>query len=263
MFFAGDAEFVHSAQTYAEEDGVVFTFEFGEGCSGDFLAEAEVHAERSDHFDFAEAVGGTEFVFGDAVSVEAAGEGFAFEHGDGKTLLAQFCGAGERSRSGADAGDSAEFIGGGFLGERRAIVEESIHGEALEAADFDGLLVVAMIDAGAFAEDVHRADAGAAGAEDVGVEDGERGAAKIVLGDFLDEARNVDVRGAGGGAGGVEAVEAAVGFGKRGLVSLAFAMTASRLYPTLKYALGHGRACTRVTVGGETRPVLRQLTKAA
>jgi hypothetical protein len=52
-------------------------------------------------------------------------------------------------------------------------------------------------------------------------------------------------------------------FGKRGLVSLAFAMTASRLYPTLKYALGHGRACTRITVGGETRPVLRQLTKAA
>jgi hypothetical protein len=52
-------------------------------------------------------------------------------------------------------------------------------------------------------------------------------------------------------------------FGKRGLLSLAFAMTASRLYPTLKYALGHGRACTRVTVGGETRPVLRALTKAA
>jgi hypothetical protein len=52
-------------------------------------------------------------------------------------------------------------------------------------------------------------------------------------------------------------------FGKRGLVSLAFAMTAARLYPTLKYALGHGKACTRVTVGGETRPVLRALTKAA
>jgi hypothetical protein len=52
-------------------------------------------------------------------------------------------------------------------------------------------------------------------------------------------------------------------FGKRGLLSLAFAMTASRLYPTLKYALGHGRACTRVTVGGETRPVLRALTNAA
>jgi hypothetical protein len=52
-------------------------------------------------------------------------------------------------------------------------------------------------------------------------------------------------------------------FGKRGLVSLAFALTASRLYPTLKYALGHGRACTRLTIGGESRPVLRALTKAA
>jgi hypothetical protein len=52
-------------------------------------------------------------------------------------------------------------------------------------------------------------------------------------------------------------------FGKRGLVSLAFALTASRLYPTLKYAMGHGRACTRLTVGGQPQPVLRQMTKAA
>jgi hypothetical protein len=52
-------------------------------------------------------------------------------------------------------------------------------------------------------------------------------------------------------------------FGKRGLVSLAFAMTAARLYPTLKYAMGYGRACMRVTIGGETRPVPRELTRAA
>jgi len=52
-------------------------------------------------------------------------------------------------------------------------------------------------------------------------------------------------------------------FGKRGLVPLAFALTAARLYPTLKYAMGHGRACMRVTIGGETRPVLRELTRAA
>ena len=38
--------------------------------------------------------------------------------------------------------------------------------------------------------------------------------------------------------------------GRRALVSLAFAMTAARLYPTVKYALGHGKACTRVVVGG-------------
>ena len=52
-------------------------------------------------------------------------------------------------------------------------------------------------------------------------------------------------------------------WGKRGLISLAFAITAARLFPTLKYALGHGRACTRVSVGGETRPVLRELSRAA
>ncbi len=49
-------------------------------------------------------------------------------------------------------------------------------------------------------------------------------------------------------------------FGKRGLIGLSFAMLAARMYPTLKYALGHGRACTRLTVGGETLPVLRELT---
>lgn len=38
-------------------------------------------------------------------------------------------------------------------------------------------------------------------------------------------------------------------WGKRGLASLALGITSTRLYPTLKYALGFGKACTRVTVG--------------
>jgi hypothetical protein len=52
-------------------------------------------------------------------------------------------------------------------------------------------------------------------------------------------------------------------WGQRGLVSLAFAITAARIFPTVKYALGHGRACMRLTVGGETRPVLRAVDRAA
>jgi hypothetical protein len=52
-------------------------------------------------------------------------------------------------------------------------------------------------------------------------------------------------------------------WGKRGLISLAFAQVAARMYPTLKYALGHGKSCTRLRIGGETRPVLREMTKAA
>lgn len=38
-------------------------------------------------------------------------------------------------------------------------------------------------------------------------------------------------------------------WGLTGLTSLAFALASARVYPTLKYALGHGRACTRVVVG--------------
>jgi alkylhydroperoxidase family enzyme len=41
-------------------------------------------------------------------------------------------------------------------------------------------------------------------------------------------------------------------WGRRALVSLAFAITAARIYPTVKYALGHGKACVRVVVGGTT-----------
>jgi hypothetical protein len=38
-------------------------------------------------------------------------------------------------------------------------------------------------------------------------------------------------------------------WGRRALISLAFAITAARIYPTVKYALGHGKACLRVVVG--------------
>lgn len=39
-------------------------------------------------------------------------------------------------------------------------------------------------------------------------------------------------------------------WGRRALVSLAFTITAGRIYPTVKYALGHGKACTRIVVDG-------------
>ena len=52
-------------------------------------------------------------------------------------------------------------------------------------------------------------------------------------------------------------------FGKRGLISLAFAILAARMYPTLKYALGHGHACRRLAIGGETTPVARDLIPLA
>ena len=74
-----------------------------------------------------------------------------------------------------------------------------------------------MHHARAFAQHIHRAHARAAQPQNVGVQNGQRRAAQVAGGDLLDEARHVDVGGAGRRAGRVEAVEAAVGFGQRGL----------------------------------------------
>jgi hypothetical protein len=44
-------------------------------------------------------------------------------------------------------------------------------------------------------------------------------------------------------------------WGDRGLVALGMAITTARMYPTLKYALGYGKACSKVTVAGIAAPV--------
>jgi hypothetical protein len=40
-------------------------------------------------------------------------------------------------------------------------------------------------------------------------------------------------------------------WGENGLISLGFAISASRVYPTLKYVLGYGDACGRITIGDQ------------
>ena len=40
-------------------------------------------------------------------------------------------------------------------------------------------------------------------------------------------------------------------FGDKALVAVSLGLVASRMYPTLKYALGYGKACSRIVVGGE------------
>ncbi len=41
-------------------------------------------------------------------------------------------------------------------------------------------------------------------------------------------------------------------WGRAGLVSLAYGIVAAQAYPAFKYAIGHGHACQRVSVGGES-----------
>ena len=46
-------------------------------------------------------------------------------------------------------------------------------------------------------------------------------------------------------------------WGKKGLVSLALTIAASRVFPAVKYALGHGHACTQINLAGSEMAVHR------
>jgi hypothetical protein len=57
-------------------------------------------------------------------------------------------------------------------------------------------------------------------------------------------------------------------WGRRAVITLAFAITAARIYPTVKYATGHGHICSRVVVGGtpvaiDREQIARSLTLAS
>jgi hypothetical protein len=47
-------------------------------------------------------------------------------------------------------------------------------------------------------------------------------------------------------------------WGDQGLVALSLTLTTSRMYPTLKYALGYGKTCSRVVVAGTPAPLARE-----
>ena len=52
-------------------------------------------------------------------------------------------------------------------------------------------------------------------------------------------------------------------WGQKGLVALALALTTARMYPTVKYALGYGKTCSRVTVAGTPAPFHSPVPQAA
>jgi hypothetical protein len=52
-------------------------------------------------------------------------------------------------------------------------------------------------------------------------------------------------------------------WGPRALLALGFGIMTAQLYPALKYALGHGKACTRVVVAGQAVSPRQLGTEAA
>jgi len=57
--------------------------------------------------------------------------------------------------------------------------------------------------------------------------------------------------------------EVARRWGSRAVVALAFGVMSAQLYPALKYALGHGKACTRVVIAGQAVAPRRLAVEAA
>jgi len=52
-------------------------------------------------------------------------------------------------------------------------------------------------------------------------------------------------------------------WGQKGLIALAMSLTSARMYPTLKYAMGYGKTCSKVVVAGIAAPFERPLPLAA
>ena len=81
QIFAGNVESASIAQADADENRVEILFELGEGdvaADGGLLTKFD--AQAADELDFAQSIFGAEFVGGDAVGVQAAGEFIAIEN---------------------------------------------------------------------------------------------------------------------------------------------------------------------------------------
>lgn len=209
-FFAGNAEARSASQADTEEDGLKAGLQIGEmEIVADGFAGLQFDAETLNHGDLGESDVDGFAEADDAVGGEAAGKIAALKDGDAVAKFGEFTGTGKTCGACTDDGDGMA----GGLGDRKelqGVGVKEIHGVALQAADGDGLVFGAQ-DASAFAKFLNGADAGAGGAEEIGFEDGAGRAFEIVGGDFLDEFGDVDVSGAGVGAGRVVAHEAAGG----------------------------------------------------
>src|ERR1700760_4394076 len=119
-------------------------------------------------------------------------------------MAAELGGTRQRSRTRADAGN-AEVATRRRTGQQvLAGSMKDIHGVTLQQRNLDRVAIVSVHDAGAFAEHFDRAGPRTTAPQYIGVENAQRRTAQVAGGDALDEARDIDVRGTGRGAGRVK-----------------------------------------------------------
>ena len=189
----------------------------GEHLRIDHRCKVKLDSKLREHFDFAQALDQGQLVFGDPVCIQTSRQRARVVELGADAAAAQFGRASERGRPGADQCNREPRIGPRRKGQGSTAGVQRVHREALQARNLDRLLIEAVHHAGAFAQNLHRAGAGAACAQNIGVENGAGGPRKIAAGDLLNKARNIDMRRTCAGAGRIEAEEATIGLWNRSL----------------------------------------------
>ena len=210
QILAGNAEPVGSAQADPDEDGIVVAVEIGHlQVAADLDAVAKLDAESLDHPHLVEAHLGPHLVVGDPVGVEPATGRLLVVDGDRVPQPGEFRSAAESGGAGAEDRDPPAVLRMGRMEHVDPVGSHVVGGMTLKPADLDRILFQVEHHAGAFAEHLRGADAGAARPEHVGLEDRPGGPGQVVGGDLADERGNIDPRGAGHDARSVETEEAA------------------------------------------------------
>ena len=207
-----EAERVHAGETAADEHRVEL---LRQRVEHDLLAQrlsvADLDAadrQQPGDLPLREAVDG--LVGRESVFVQAAGLRSRLED---HHVVPEQRGAMRARQTGGPGADHRDALAGPRLPpkDRRARRPEIRVGRmTLQQADLDRLVLVRVAHARVFAQHFGRTDARAHAAEHVRFEDGLRRAAQVVVGDAADERRHVDAGRAGGDAGRVVAVVAAI-----------------------------------------------------
>ena len=152
------------------------------------------------------------FVAGQAVFVQAARLGLRIEDHHIVAQPRESVRTGQARRAGAHHGDALAGRRGAGEHLRLRAGHQRVYCVALQAANGDGRVGLGVAHAGLFAQHLGGADPGAHAAQRVGFQNRACRTPQIAVGNALDEAGHVDVGGAGGLAGRIKAVQAALGF---------------------------------------------------
>jgi hypothetical protein len=195
QFLAGNSAIGCIAEAHTKKHGIeIFLKIAGRRSHTGLLAGFHARPQASDHLHFGQGNVNRFAQHNNAVSRQPPAKFALLVHRDAVTELKELASAREARRPGSDY---RHFFPRAFPGPKRIkpLAVRVVHRVALQAPDGDRF-VFRTQHASALAQFLHRAHSGASGAKKIGIENRARGAEQVIGGNFLNEPRNVDVRGA-------------------------------------------------------------------